>query len=120
MPTVAPIHSPLTDNDITRLPKGQMPVHQGVPTQGLRTDTVEISGVDNYHTLRNTVIGLVIAAAAVVGLKHCSFMQIKDVSNMKWYDHIKSWNNKLGEWIEKPFVWAYNKIRGVKSETPAA
>ncbi len=120
MPTVTPIHSPLTDNDITRLPKGQMPPHQSIPIPVSGADTVELSGTDKSHTMRNTIIGLVIAAAAIVGLKHCSFMQIKDVSNMKWYDHIKSWNNKLGEWIEKPFVWTYNKIRGTKSETPAA
>ena len=114
MPTITPVsHSPLTDSDITRLPQGA--VNSAVGHDQIITamphDTYGY-GVPESHTLRNTIIGLVVAAAAIVGLKHCSFMQVKDVSNMKWYDHIKSWNNKLGGWIEKPFVWTYKTVKG--------
>lgn len=113
MPAITPVsHSPLTQQDITRMPQSAGKpdaLKQGIPT--MPSDTYG-SGDQKSHTLRNTIIGLVIAAAAIVGLKHCSFMQIKDVSNMKWYDHIKSWNNKLGGWIEKPFVWTYKTVKG--------
>ena len=112
MPVITPIHSPLTDSDITRLPQGTINMPHAAAIQNLSADTAEISGKNKSHSLRNTIIGLVIAAAAVVGLKHCSFMEVKNINDMKWYDHIKSWNNKLGEWIEKPFKWICNKFSG--------
>ena len=114
MPGITPVsHSPLTDTDITRLPQSAVKNDSRQEQIAAMPSDSYGYGVSQSHTLRNTIVGLIVAAAAIVGLKHCSFMQIKDVSNMKWYDHIKSWNNKLGGWIEKPFVWTYKKVSGL-------
>ena len=115
--TTVSSHNPLTSSDITRLPQGaisatsQTAAPQAAAPQALTEDTFGEQPKES-HTLRNTIIGLVIAAAAIVGLKHCKFMQVSDPANMKWYDHPKQWINKLGEWIEKPFVWTYKKLFG--------
>ena len=123
--TTVSSHNPLTSSDITRLPQGaisatsQTAAPQAAAPQALTEDTFGEQPKES-HTLRNTIIGLVIAAAAIVGLKHCKFMQVSDPANMKWYDHPKQWINKLGEWIEKPFVWTYKKLFGKGEGTEEA
>ena len=123
MPAITPVsHSPLTTSDITRLPQGAVASQQPGAVASLQND--EFNNSQKSSTLKKTIFGLVVAAAVIVGLKHWgknSFMKIQDTANMKWYDHLKQWGNKLGEWIEKPFVWAYDKIAGKKvPEAPTA
>lgn len=105
-------HSPLTSSDITRLPQGAIATQQHGAASALQADTY---GDKKSSTLKKTIFGLVVAAAVIVGLKHWgaeSFMKVKDPANLKWYDHLKNWGNKLGEWIETPFIWVYNKCTG--------
>ncbi|MCR4881890.1 MAG: hypothetical protein K6A44_08070 [bacterium] len=122
MSGVVPVsHSPLTPSDITRLPQGAVSPqgHGAIPAMG--HDEFESS--QKSSALKKTIFGLVVAAAVIVGLKRWgaeSFMKVKDPANLKWYDHIRNGVNKLGEWIEKPFIWAYNKCTGkAAAETPA-
>ena len=114
MTSVAAVpHSQLTQNDITRLPKHAIQPQTISQVRDMRPDTFGEN--KESHTLRNTIIGLAVAAAAIVGIKHWganSFLKIQDANNMKWYDHIKKWTTKLGDWIEYPFV----KLKGVFSK----
>ena len=114
-------HSPLTANDITRLPNGAIAPQTGSAVYAAAPD--EYRSSQESSGLKKTIWGLIVAAAVIVGLKRWgaeSFMKVKDPANLKWYDHIKNGVNKLGGWIEKPFVWVYNKCKGkAPAETPA-
>lgn len=103
-------HSPLSPSDISRLPQGAAPQLQPSATQGLQEDTY---GEPKSNTLRNTLIGVVVAAAALVGLKRWGGSLVKfDPNNMKWYDHIKKVVVTTADYIEKPFIWTYSKVKG--------
>ncbi|MCQ2957928.1 MAG: hypothetical protein MJ180_03385 [Candidatus Gastranaerophilales bacterium] len=109
--TVTPGATPsasLTQEDITRMPKSFTP-----GAQGLEADTFETK--KESHAVRNTIIGLLIAAAAIVGLKHCGFMKVEEGSTKFLDKWIKKPINKLGEWIEWPFVWVKNKFSSGKA-----
>jgi len=106
--------SALTQDDITRLPKNSVSV-----AANQAADTFE-SEKQESHALRNTIIGIILAAGAIVGLKHCSFMKFdaNDAGFMTKY--IKKPISTLGGWIEWPFVKVAKMIKGEKGETPKA
>ena len=115
MPEITPVQattiqcSSLTQDDIARMPKSSVSLMTKVSADTFESDNNE------SHTLRNTIIGLIIAAAAIVGLKHCSFMKVEanDAGFMAKY--VKKPVTKLGEWIEWPFVKVANMVKGDKS-----
>ena len=119
MTSVAPVsHTPLTQNDITRLP--QKAVNFQNRAENTPSEDSYSSQTKKSSGLAKTIFGLVVIAAVLAGLKHWgkdSFMKIADPANMKWYDHIKKYALVAADYIEKPFLWAYKKCGGKLQET---
>ena len=121
MTSVVPVsHTPLTQNDITRLP--QKAVNFQNRAENTQNEDTYSSQTKKSSGLAKTVFGLVVLAAVLVGLKHWgkdSFMKIADPENMKWYDHIKKYAGIAADYIEKPFLWLYKKCGGKLEEATA-
>lgn len=113
--------TPLTQSDISRLPQGAaaQAAAQPAAAQGLTADVY--GEPKESHTLRNTIIGLVVAAGALVGLRHCGFIKnFKTGAEAKWYDsYIRKPIFVAGDYIQKGVLWPYNKVKGWFSKAPA-
>ena len=103
-------HSPLTQSDITRLPLAAQP-QKGASAENSGDAYV---APKKSSALKKTIWTLIGLAAVAVGLKYWgrnSFMKF-DPNNMKWFDHIKKYTMIAADYVEKPFLYGWNKIKG--------
>ena len=112
-------YSPLTTADISRM-----------PSQAAEAPTMPTAQPDVYVPEKKSSVGkkifwgAVITAAAIVGLKRFggSLFKIADPNKMNWLDKIKKpvgdFVNKVGGYIEKPFIASYNWVKGLFNKAP--
>ena len=109
-------HSPLTQSDITRLPNSA----QTAPTKAYPNDTYTPNS-SKKSTWKGIVAGIIIAAAAIVGLKYLGKNSFLDISalkdtkfaDMKFMEKAKYAFVKAADYIEYPFIKSYNFIKGL-------
>ena len=99
----------LSQEDITRLPK-----NYNIPSTGLQADTYE-AHQDSSEKTKSIIMTVLLAAAAIVGLKHCGFMKVSSESTGFIANFIKKPIAKIGGIIEWPFV----KLAGIFKSKPA-
>ena len=108
--TTAPIQQTattgLSNEDITRLPR-----NYDIPATGLQADTYESS-----NGKRGIIMPILLAAAAVVGLKHCGFMKVTPESTGFIANFIKKPIAKVGGIIEWPFVKLMELFKSSKAK----
>lgn len=110
MNPVSPVaHSPLTQSDITRLPKDAVQPKEVATQQGSQADTYESNKPSALKKTIWTIVGLAALAVAAKYLGRNSFLKF-DANNMKWYDHIKKYTMVAADYIEKPFIAGYKKV----------
>ena len=113
-------YSPLTTADISRMP--QQTTEAPVMPASTQPDTYIPTQEKKMGGFTKLLIGLGIAAAAIVGLKRFggSLFKVADPNNMNWLDSIKKpvgdFINRAGEYIEKPFIASYNWVKGLLSK----
>ena len=110
-------HSPLTQSDITRMPKSAM---AAATTAGLAADSYTSTKKSSFG---KTILKLGMLAAAVVALKRFgqnTFLKVADPANMQFLDKVKTGIVKLGGWIETPFIKGYNYLKGLIGTKGAA
>ena len=115
-PINAVSHSPLTQSDITRLPYNA----KATAVANYSNDTYDPT-TSKKSNWKGIVAGIVIAAAAIVGLKYLGKNSFLDISalkdtkfaDMKFLEKAKFAFVKLADGIEYPFVKSYNFIKGL-------
>lgn len=104
-------HSPLTQNDITRMPRSAADV--AVAPQAAGTDTYQPTTEKKSGTLGKVLLGLAVAAAAIVGVKRFApnWVNNVDVNNPGIMGKIKNAISWTADKIELPFLkaWEYSK-----------
>ncbi len=103
-------HSPLTQNDISRMPKNMIMAG----TTARVADSY--SGNKKKSSFWGTVFNIALAAGAVVALKRLgqnTFLKVADPNNIKFLDKIKTGIVKAGTLIETPFIKGYSYIKGL-------
>ncbi len=114
-PVNAVSHSTLTQNDITRLP------YNASPAAKVSSQPDAYVASEKKTNWKGIVAGIVIAAAAIVGLKHLGKKSFLDVSalkdtkfgDLKFTEKLRVGFVKVADGIEYPFVKAYNFITGL-------
>jgi len=109
-------HSPLTQSDITRLPYNA----QTASTKAYPNDTYTPNS-NKKSIWKGIVAGVVIAAAAIVGLKYLGKNSFLDISalkdtkfaDMKFMEKAKYSFVKIADYIEYPFIKSYNFIKNL-------
>lgn len=105
-------HSPLTQSDITRMPKNAS-FNKGNAHAGLVADTY--SG-NKKTSFAGKLLKLGLLAAGIVALKRFgqnTFLKVADPANMNMLDKVKTGVLKLGGWIETPFIKGFNFLKNL-------
>ncbi len=111
-------HSPLTQNDILRMPK-----NMSMSQAAVATKADAYAGGKKKSSFFGKIVKLAVVAAAIVALKRFgqnSFLKVSDPNNMKFLDKVKNGIVKLGGWIETPFIKGYNSLKGLISKKAVA
>ncbi len=96
-------HSPLTQEDITRLPGSATGV-QPAPTPAADPDAY-VPSKKKSSFWKKTIITAVVLALLAVGAKRFGGDLLKvDAANPKWSDPIKKGIAKVADWVEYPFM----------------
>lgn len=89
-------------------------------------DKVDIKKEKKGHALRNTIIGTVLTAAALVALQKTNVLKVLDAAALKeakWYQKAAHYVGKAGEFIAKytydPIAKLFSK-KGAEAATEAA
>ena len=109
-------HSPLTQDDITRLPAGATGV-QPKPTNAAPDEFVPAQPKKKSSFWKKAIITVVVLAALAVGAKHfCKDFLKVDAANPKWLDPVKKGINTVADWVEYPFIAIKNMFSGKAAE----
>ena len=102
----------LSQEDITRLPK-----NYNTSSSGLQADAYESQ--QESGKAKSTIMTVLLAAAAIVGLKHCGFMKVTPDSTGFIAKFIKKPIAAIGGIIEWPFVKLAGIFKSKPTEAPA-
>ena len=105
-------HSPLTQNDIARLPQSTTNASVVPSSQDAFVYTEEKKKF-GWKGILLTVAALAAATVALKRFGQNSFMKIADPQNMKIMDKVKNAINKTADCIEFPFVKGFKYLKGL-------